>query len=434
MEVEQVESEQQIALQVPNKPGKRVRVIVHDEQKPRPKLPPRQHISFRFADSAQSGSLKLLPPGHENMTLQEQYAALGTAATVSVETFYRVLRECGGLSDQLPLKLALSSEEDRICVKDFDFNAPGYHGENSWPFEWQGLRCALVTAPNHFFIQVYQCSLEQALATIRSIQCELLKHKSNARPTGKQKELLISVPQELPMGLGFKWVTLSARNHRSLDTLYLPPEKKKELIEPLERFTGSAALYEEYGVTWKYCMLLSGPPGCGKTTSVQALCCHFGWNLSKLTLSPSFNSQTMEKMLQQMPVGDALLLEDVDALFVDRQANTGIDCSTILNLLDGVATRRGLVIFMTSNYPERLDGALRRDGRVDQHVQLREAGPAEKRQLIKRMGDKMWTAEQQETLLEKYSHWSMAALQQHMFACIKDGRKSLIDDDEKETQ
>lgn len=363
------------------------------------------------------------------MTLQQQYASRQQSPTVTVENFYRILREQGKLSDQLPLKLAWSSlESEKPQVLDFDFNAPGYLGENSWPFEWNGHRCALNVTPNHFYILVYQCSLEQGLQCVQSIQKAMIAHKSDGgRPGAAAKELLISVPQVIPMGLGYKWIKLSARNHRSLDTLYLPQKLKSDMVSAMQRFVDSAKLYEEYGVTWKFCVLMSGPPGCGKTTSVQALCCHFGWNLSKLTLDRSFTSQNMEQMLQQMPEGDALLLEDVDALFDGREANTGIDCSTILNLLDGVGTRRGLVIFLTSNFPEKLDGALTRDGRVDKHFQFKEAGPEEKRQLVNKMGAKNWPEEEREALLQQHPDWSVAALQQYMFECIKDQRLTLVD-------
>jgi hypothetical protein len=426
MEIEQVETEERIAVKVPNKPGKRVRVIVHDEEKPRVKPPPRKHIAFRFADSNHTGQLRLTPSNIGSMTVQEQYQALQCAATVSVESFYLVLRERGGLSDQLPLRVAWSSSGDRVRILDFDYNSPGYLGENCWPFEWDGTRCALTISPNHCYVLIYGCALEEALACLQSLQSALHAYKSNVRHS-EQKELLISVPVAIPLTGCYKWSTLSARNRRSLDTLYLPVETKREMVTSLERFRDSAPLYDEYGITWKYCLMLSGPPGCGKTSSVLALCSHFGWNLSKLTMEPSFTSQNLEQMLQQMPQDNALLLEDVDALFNGREAKTNIDCSTIMNLLDGVATRRGLVIFLTTNYPEKLDGALARDGRVDKHVQLREAGLCEKRQLVERMAAKRWTTVECEALLSLHAtDWSMAALQQHMFECIKDERPTLV--------
>ncbi len=42
-----------------------------------------------------------------------------------------------------------------------------------------------------------------------------------------------------------------------------------------------------------------------------------------------------------------------------------MDLSFLLNLLDGVLETPGRIIIMTSNYPERLDKALVRPGRID---------------------------------------------------------------------
>lgn len=424
MEVEQQETEQKISLQVPNKEGKRVRVIVHDEQRPRPKPAPRQHISFRFtATHVRTGQMALLPANWSQLTTQEQTAvAFGKSATViNIADFYEVLRTQGGLSDQLPLRMAWISDGPP-SVLSFDFNAPGYHGENTWPFEWDGRRCELVLGPEYYHILVYQCTLEQAVRCLDSLIRAMPLQKPAER---SEKELLVSVPVHQPLQHCYAWKSLSSRNRRSLDTLYLPQQQKHDLVRSLERFRASQSLYDQYGVTWKFCMLFSGPPGCGKTSTVLALCSHFGWNLGKLTLEPRFTGQDLEQMLQKLPEGNALLLEDVDALFAGRQAQSGVDCSTILNLLDGVATRRGLVIFMTTNYPELLDGALKRDGRVDRHFCFAEPGLEEKRQLVARMSGGRWDEEECERLLAAYPDWSMAALQQHMFECIKDDRETL---------
>ena len=39
--------------------------------------------------------------------------------------------------------------------------------------------------------------------------------------------------------------------------------------------------------------------------------------------------------------------------------------SGLLNAIDGVTSTEGRIVFMTTNYPERLDAALIRPGRVD---------------------------------------------------------------------
>jgi chaperone BCS1 len=63
------------------------------------------------------------------------------------------------------------------------------------------------------------------------------------------------------------------------------------------------------------------------------------------------------------------LLEYIDALFVERKANDSnksmVSFSGILNVMDGIARKHRLITFMTTNYPDRLDEALKRPGRID---------------------------------------------------------------------
>ena len=100
--------------------------------------------------------------------------------------------------------------------------------------------------------------------------------------------------------------------------------------------------------------------------------------------------------LADAPQNSIILLEDVDAVFVSRDdpksqmvrncllLNTIFDIifdseqneaayqglnrltlSGLLNAIDGVTSTEGRIMFMTTNYEERLDPALKRPGRVD---------------------------------------------------------------------
>ena len=60
----------------------------------------------------------------------------------------------------------------------------------------------------------------------------------------------------------------------TLDTLVLPAGLKEGLAGDLASFFGAKSLYDEYGVPWKRGILLSGPPGNGKTLAIKALVNH----------------------------------------------------------------------------------------------------------------------------------------------------------------
>lgn len=75
------------------------------------------------------------------------------------------------------------------------------------------------------------------------------------------------------------------------------------------------------------------------------------------------------------PEQSIILLEDIDAAFASREdtnqqkaAYEGLNRVTfsgLLNCLDGVASTEARIVFMTTNYLDRLDPALIRPGRID---------------------------------------------------------------------
>lgn len=79
--------------------------------------------------------------------------------------------------------------------------------------------------------------------------------------------------------------------------------------------------------------------------------------------------------LSVAPQRSIILLEDIDAAFVSREDTTHqkaayeglnrVTFSGLLNALDGVASTEARIVFMTTNYINRLDPALIRPGRVD---------------------------------------------------------------------
>ena len=79
--------------------------------------------------------------------------------------------------------------------------------------------------------------------------------------------------------------------------------------------------------------------------------------------------------LADAPENSIILLEDIDAAFVSRELSSEAETayqganrltfSGLLNAIDGVTSTEGRIVFMTTNYFDRLDPALIRPGRVD---------------------------------------------------------------------
>jgi chaperone BCS1 len=85
------------------------------------------------------------------------------------------------------------------------------------------------------------------------------------------------------------------------------------------------------------------------------------------------NDNSLNTCLNNCPANSIILLEDIDAIFVERTAvnrGRGVSFSGLLNALDGVRSQEGRILFMTTNHRDRLDPALMRPGRADVHVKL----------------------------------------------------------------
>jgi len=168
------------------------------------------------------------------------------------------------------------------------------------------------------------------------------------------------------------WTTLSKLPKRSLDTIYL--DCKEDLMSDIRDFIGNENEYKGYGIPYKRNYLFEGLPGTGKSSFIFAIASYLERDIYMISFSREMEDADLMMAITNIPDNVILVLEDIDSLFVGRRSNEAvamnISFSSILNLLDGCAIKHGMITFMTTNYVDRLDSALVRQGRVDKRVKF----------------------------------------------------------------
>lgn len=166
------------------------------------------------------------------------------------------------------------------------------------------------------------------------------------------------------------------RRRRPVSSVVLDKGIGERIISDCKEFINNSQWYADRGIPYRRGYLLFGPPGCGKSSFITALAGELEYGICLLNLSErGLTDDRLNHLLNVAPEQSIILLEDIDAAFVSREevskqtaAYEGLNRVTfsgLLNCLDGVASTEARIVFMTTNYLNRLDPALIRPGRVD---------------------------------------------------------------------
>lgn len=183
---------------------------------------------------------------------------------------------------------------------------------------------------------------------------------------------------------------------KPMQYLYLQKSDKQLLQSYLSNFKNNRELYDKMGICYKGGIILSGTPGCGKSSTIMAIATYLNKDIYYLDLGKLKTNNELQLCVDYVKTnsqrGGVIIFEDIDCMTdivkkretnnlnttgdnsePNKKATSGNDelsLSFLLNILDGTMAPENIIFVMTTNHRELLDPALIRPGRMDISINI----------------------------------------------------------------
>nr|AEX63142.1 putative AAA family ATPase [Moumouvirus Monve] len=197
-----------------------------------------------------------------------------------------------------------------------------------------------------------------------------------------------------------EWKQSLSNNKRKLETVILQDGLLLKIKRDIDDFIESEKWYQDWGLSYTRGYLLYGKPGCGKTSLIKAASLYLKRHIHYLMLNNVPDDNCLIKLFNKIDFKQTILvIEDIDCVSdvvhdrdqvksadinmlikeiqdlkdkeskpIDKENKSKLTLSCLLNVLDGLHSNDGRILFMTTNKPEILDKAIIRPGRIDQKI------------------------------------------------------------------
>lgn len=172
---------------------------------------------------------------------------------------------------------------------------------------------------------------------------------------------------------------------KQFEHIFLNDNLVETIKADVDKFINSEEQYCKLGIKYKRTYLFYGPAGTGKSSLATAIANHSGRNILSINVSKDMTDATLIKVIAGRPDKAIILFEDIDCLFANLKRSEGVEdnkegekkdnsikvtLSCILNILDGAYTPEDVIFILTTNHIDKLDDAIRRDGRTDLKLEI----------------------------------------------------------------
>ena len=176
-----------------------------------------------------------------------------------------------------------------------------------------------------------------------------------------------------------RWRFVAARKYRTFDQTKFT-DKMKQFFDDVQNFTTSEQNYKTQGHHYRKGYLLVGPPGCGKTSSVEIVATRHQLPVYSLNLAGSkMCNEHLSNLTKTLPPRCVLLFDEIDkqCQTLAAQPKKNVSFDELLSSLDGVVPLpTGCIVVMTANddnfLTPTLKSALLRPGRIDEKIEFTE--------------------------------------------------------------
>ena len=218
-----------------------------------------------------------------------------------------------------------------------------------------------------------------------------------ARAAGANIDTFDNVPVHI--NSGSYWTRMSKLPLRRMESVFTANDAGNTIVDAIRTFEAKKDEHHRLGLPHHLGIMLHGKPGCGKSSLIHAVATETERSIFYLNLGSVDNDKDLTSLLSGTRDWSKIILaiEDIDAagVKVNRgpSAPTGVEgkaknkgkpeaeepsgpvsLSALLNVLDGLLCPDGLVVVATTNYHEKLDPALTREGRFDHTIELKKLG------------------------------------------------------------